>query len=138
MTKHELENFEMVLSQIQIDWNKYPNFSREEFDSPDILGSGNNMQLVFLDLLQKIRTEANVPFVINSGYRTREHNRNIGGKSDSAHLRGYAADIACPNSTMRHKILKAAFKFNVPRIGVYPTFIHLDNDPTLIREVTWV
>lgn len=127
----------MDLSQIQIDWNKYPNFSREEFDSPDVLGSGSNMEPVFLDLLQKIRTEANVPFVINSGYRTRKHNKNVGGKLDSAHLKGYAADIACPNSTMRHKILKAAFKFDVPRIGIYPTFIHLDNDPTLIQEVTW-
>lgn len=124
-------------SQISINWDNYPNFSVEEFDSPDFPGSGNNMQKDFLDLLQKVRTEADVPFVINSGYRSQNHNKKVGGRFDSAHLRGYAADIACPNSTMRHKILKAAYKLGVPRIGIYDTFIHLDNDPQLIKNVTW-
>ena len=54
-------------------------FTQEEFDSPDLKGSGKNMDLHFLSLLIEARELANIPFKINSGYRTEEHNLKIGG-----------------------------------------------------------
>ena len=38
----------------------------------------------------------NNPIHINSGYRSRELNKLVGGQPNSAHLTGLAADIICP------------------------------------------
>ena len=54
-------------------------FTLEEFDSPDVPGSGNFMKEDFLMALDKARDIAGIPFKINSGYRTMEHNATIGG-----------------------------------------------------------
>ena len=53
---------------------------------------------VFVDsslaaLLQKIRDHFGRPVVITSGYRTPEHNAEVGGSKSSQHLLGRAADI---------------------------------------------
>lgn len=121
-----------------IDWEKYKYFSRDEFDSPDLEGSGNSMNPDFLDMLTKAREIANIPFKINSGYRTEEHNKKVGGKPRSAHTGGFAADISCTDSVSRHKILNALIDAGFNRIGVAKTFIHCDNSPSLAQNVIWV
>ena len=69
-------------------------FKISEFDSPDLKGSGQKMDKVFLKLLDQARDRAGVPFKILSGYRTIEHNLNVaGGRVGSSHLFGLAADI---------------------------------------------
>lgn len=113
-------------------------FNLSEFDSPDQKGSGENMNKEFLTLLDSIRELAGTPMKVNSGYRTKEHNRSIGGRTNSAHTRGYAADISAKDSITRMKIVSAAIALKMPRIGIYKTFIHLDNDPTLPQGVMWV
>ena len=119
------------------DWSLYPNFSREEFDSPDVPGSGNNMHPDFLLRLQRLRNRCRFPFHINSGFRTPEHNAAIGGASNSAHTRGRAADIACTDSRQRYALIYGAEAVGFRRIGIAKTFIHLDDDPTLPAEVAW-
>jgi len=119
------------------NWQAYPDFWREEFDSRDLPGSGDNMRAEFLDRLQRLRTRCGFSFHINSGFRTPEHNAKIGGKPNSAHLRGWAADIACEDARQRYAILEGAYALGFQRIGVYPTFIHLDTDPTLPQKVVW-
>ena len=47
----------------------------------------------FLQKLDRARDVAGVPFIITSAYRCEQHNKNVGGKPNSAHLRGYAVDI---------------------------------------------
>ena len=126
-----------------IDWSRYPNFHRAEFDSPDALYSGENMKKEFMEMLQHARDLANRPFVVTSGYRTKEYNERIYkelGKppTNSAHLRGYAADIACGSSSLRFTIIKAAITAGFKRIGIGKTFVHLDCDPSLPNEVTWL
>ena len=49
-------------------------FSINEFDSPDLPNSGLNMDNDFLQMLDMAREIANIPFKINSGYRTEEYN----------------------------------------------------------------
>ena len=56
-------------------------FNYHEFDSPDAIGSGEHMMDDdFLQMLDRARHLAGVPFRINSGYRTKEHNKQVGGK----------------------------------------------------------
>ncbi len=112
-------------------------FKLSEFDSPDLPGSGTNMDKAFLEKLDKCREIAGVPFVINSGFRTVAHNKKVGGVPNSTHTRGHAADIAYRLAQDGFKILQAAFEVGFNRIGVYKTFIHLDNDPTLPPNVLW-
>ena len=120
-----------------MNWQDFPNFERHEFDSPDAPGSGDNMRYEFMERLQRLRTRCRFPFTINSGFRTPEHNRSVGGEPNSAHLRGWAADIHCMSSAERYKIIEGAYAMGFQRIGIYPTFIHLDLDPERPSPVMW-
>lgn len=113
------------------------NFRLSEFDSPDSPGSGYRMQPSTLLLLQKTRELADTPFVITSGYRTRSHNKRVGGVKGSSHTKGYAVDVRCRKSQDRYKILNAALQAGFNRIGISGQFIHLDNDPNKVQNVIW-
>ena len=76
-------------------------FTLDEFDSPDVPGSGENMDIKFLELLDYAREEAMTSFKINSGYRTPEHNAKVSGVENSSHIKGCAADISCTSSGKR-------------------------------------
>lgn len=112
-------------------------FTLDEFDSPDIPGSGVKMHPVFLETLDKVREVARIPFFINSGYRTLEHNKEIGGATHSAHLRGLAADIKAEEGFQKYRIIQAALLLGIRRIGIGRNFIHLDMDPELPQNVIW-
>ena len=110
-------------------------FEISEFDSPDEVGSGKYMDSEFLRMLDEARELAGIPFRITSGYRTPSHNAYVGGvqaglkSKGSSHLFGYAADIACNNSSDREIILAAVIKAGFRRVGIANSFIHIDNDP---------
>lgn len=111
----------------EIDWNKVTYFKREEFLSPD---NPNEFyivpELVYnLDFLRKLYGK---PIIINSGYRTKKHNEKIGGKEESAHLKGMAVDIKCKTSPERYELLKLALQIGFIRIGIGNTFLHIDID----------
>ena len=112
-------------------------FDISEFDSPDEPGSGQYMDDEFLEMLDNARHMAGIPFIINSGYRTKEHNRKVGGRSNSAHLAGFAADISATTSRQRMWIVGSLLEAGFNRIGIASTFIHVDNDPTKPEEVMW-
>ena len=117
-------------------------FHLSEFDSPDVEGSGKNMKLDFVRKLDEAREVAGVPFRITSGYRTKEYNEQLKKKgykasTNSAHLKGLAADIATPNSQIRYKILSALIRVGFNRIGIGKTFLHADTDQTKTPEVCW-
>ena len=92
----------------------------------------------FLDTLDVVRHIAGISFIVNSGYRCPNHNRASAGSSNSAHLRGYAADIRAVNGFSRYRIVEAAIRAKVNRVGVYKGHVHLDTDPTLPKGVIWV
>jgi len=104
-------------------------FSLDEFDSPDMPGSGDQMKHGTLTMLDKARDIANVPFYIVSGYRMVEHNRMVGGVEYSAHCDGYAADIQYTSEASAVRIIAALTRAGFLRIGKGKTFIHADNDP---------
>jgi zinc D-Ala-D-Ala carboxypeptidase len=113
-------------------------FNISEFDSPDSLGSGKNMNPKFLEMLDEAREIAGVPFHITSGYRTIAHNKKVKGKSNSSHLKGYSADILVFSDTERWRIFNALMKVGFNRIGIAKTFIHCDNDPSKPVNVIWI
>lgn len=116
--------------------NKY--FKSSEFDSPDLPGSGSQMNLDFIAKLTKARELANIPFIINSGYRSIDYNKRVGGVVNSSHTRGLAADILCIDSNSRHKILHSLIKVGFRRLGIAQGFIHVDNDNEKGNDVIWL
>ena len=118
------------------------NFNLKEFDSPDLSGSGLNMDKDFLSMLDNARDIAKTPFKITSGYRTKEHNiaiyKKLGKKPiESSHLKGVACDIACSDSRARFLIINALLEAGFTRIGIANNFIHVDSDCEKSENVIW-
>ena len=95
----------------------------------------DKMDKTFLLRLDEAREIAGIPFVINSAYRTPEHNAKIGGKPNSSHLKGLAVDISVTNSRQRFIVLNALLEVGFTRIGIADTFIHIDLDNEKSKEV---
>ena len=112
-------------------------FKLEEFDSPDELGSGCNMSQEILNMLDATRKIYGKPMRITSGFRTKTHNKKVGGVESSSHLKGLAADIACSESKNRFDMIKALLQVGFKRLGVAGTFIHVDIDKNKSQNVIW-
>ena len=114
-------------------------FNLSEFDSPDEVGSGDNMDISFIRKLDDAREIAGVPFKVNSGYRTPFHNTKVGGVKSSSHMNipCNAVDIHIGSSSERYKIMSAAIKVGINRIGIGKNFIHLDTDKKKSQDVIW-
>jgi|TARA_R100000081_G_C4813523_1_gene173000 hypothetical protein len=113
-------------------------FNIKEFDSPDVIGSGNKMNKKFIEKLDYARGNAGVPFKINSGYRTEEWNKKVGGRVGSSHTKGLAADIQAIGSRDRGLIVKSLLDVGINRIGIAKTFIHCDVDKDKDQDVIWL
>ena len=98
-------------------------------------------QVVFIDsylvsILDILRNQAGKPVIINSGYRTPERNKAVGGAKYSYHMRGMAADIRIEGMTAK----EIANKLNaiVPNdecgIIVYNTWVHIDTRTKKYRK----
>jgi zinc D-Ala-D-Ala carboxypeptidase len=111
------------------------NFNKSEFDCPCC--GKRQMDDIFLDRLDRARTEAGIPFVVNSGYRCENHNRTVGGKKTSDHLFGCGADIKAETGHIKYKIVRAAIMVGINRIGIGKTFIHLGTYEKNPKNVIW-
>ena len=100
-------------------------------------GGADRMASDLLDRLDEARAMAGIPFVISSGYRCPAHNKAVGGVADSAHTRGYAADIRCTDSHTRFAVLRAVLDAGFRRVELAPTWIHVDCDPDKARDVAF-
>lgn len=126
------------------EWRQYERFFLpEEFASPDDPASWQIMKPQFMAMLYKARlisqTEfQGLPFKINSGVRTVEHNTKIGGSLNSSHLRGWAADIEIKNDHERYIVVYCAMKAGFTRIEPASTWVHLDNDPEKPKQVIFL
>tara|TARA_R110002167_G_scaffold91458_1_gene246107 strand:- start:176876 stop:177232 length:357 start_codon:yes stop_codon:yes gene_type:complete len=98
----------------------------------------SNISSKLVKWLQVARDFAGIPFVITSGTRCPVHNKKSGGLASSAHLAGYAVDIAVDNGRERHIILAALIKAGFTRIGISKHFIHVDIDPSKPSPTIWL
>lgn len=81
---------------------------------------------------------AGTPFRVTSAFRSEGNNAIVGGVPQSAHLRGFAVDLAVANSRSRFLLLRALFEVGFCRIGVYKDHVHVDCDLTLDQDVLWL
>jgi zinc D-Ala-D-Ala carboxypeptidase len=109
-------------------WSLTPHFQSWEFDSDDVPGSGLNMKPEFVVMLEALRRLMGKGFRINSGFRTPEHNRDVGGAPASGHLTGEAVDIRTLGWTKRERtdLILYARKLGFGGVGIASTFIHID------------
>lgn len=117
------------------------NFSKSEFDSKD----GANMPDEVLYNIQKlanqlqyIRDYLNKSIKVNSGYRSPEHNKSIGGVKNSQHVLGKAADIVVKDlstKTLYELIDDLIQKGEILQggLGLYNNFVHYDIRGTKAR-----
>ena len=95
--------------------------------------------------LQTIRDKLG-PLSINSGIRCSRHPESK-DRPTSSHIPrdlddlegkcGHAVDVNAENSRHKFKIVEAAIRVGIRRIGVGNSFIHLDNDKTKSQAVMW-
>lgn len=111
------------------------NFSVWEFSCPCCLVV--IIKVEFVERLQKVRDKYG-PLKINSGFRCEKHNKEVGGKPKSSHRKGWAADIACPNSYSRFQLIRDLMEAGFKRIGIGRDFIHADEDPDKPAELMWL
>jgi len=103
-----------------------PNFKVREFacqDGSDVIFISTTLAQV----LQQIRTHFGRAVTVNSAYRTPQHNRKVGGASNSQHLYGLAADIAVQGVAPGQVADFAETLLpNTGGIGRYAGFTHVD------------
>ena len=95
------------------------------------------MDVDFLAKLDEAREYAEIPFIINSAYRSPEHKESIKNPT-SSHIKGLAVDIKAKDSRTRGIILEALRSVGFTRIGIAKTFIHVDLDYSKSQNVTWL
>ena len=85
-------------------------------------------------LLENIRSAAGGAVTLNSAYRSPEHNKAVGGVSNSQHTKGTAADIVVDGADpLTVGQIAEHFLGNHGGIGVYTTFTHVDTRKTRSR-----
>jgi len=110
-------------SDVDPDYWRWPNFTPKE-----IACKGTGKLLVnedSMDRLQALRTEIGLPFHVNSGYRSPEYNKKVGGAPNSFHMQGMAFDISLSNLN-RGIMTEKAEDYGFNGIGQYNSFIHID------------
>ena len=105
-------------------------FTKEEFDCKCRCGNGDiviDEKLVYE--LECVRVHYGKSMVITSGIRCLSHNRKIGSRDTSSHIKGLAADISCKDMGHRLDLVKRLLRDGeFTRLGVNKDFIHVDVD----------
>jgi uncharacterized protein YcbK (DUF882 family) len=102
-------------------------FARAEFACQ--CGCGfDQVSLVLVEALQKLRDEIGQPVAVISGCRCERHNADVGGAKLSLHLVGKAADVRVPGMMAREIYRAAAGITAIRGLGVSDerNFVHLD------------
>lgn len=86
----------------------------------------------------RIEADVGEKVIVTSGYRCAKHNKEVGGSETSSHLKGLAWDVAVKDSRIRYRILNAAIRMGIHRIGIGKTFLHLDIDRSKDPRVIWM
>lgn len=104
------------------------NFKVKEFASKD----GQDklaLHLPMIRQIQKIRDHFGKPVTINSGYRSKAHNKKVGGASNSFHVKGRAFDIVV-KGVRPADVARYASQIGIKGVIQYNTFTHVDSRPT--------
>ena len=86
----------------------------------------NGIQPEFVLALDDLRHECGFPFVVTSGFRSKDHSIEKTKKVGGRHTRGDAADIQVTNGLQRMALVSKALEHGFKGIGVAKSFVHLD------------
>lgn len=116
-----------------------PHFSEDEFwchgSDQGTCSCGHQCYVdpKLLEALEQLRYNiGGYPLEISSGYRCRQHNRAIGGASNSQHCQGTAADVICPAQLSMGEFVWYASQLPFDGFGIYDRggygngWLHLD------------
>lgn len=116
---------------------KYPNFKKEEFKcncgGKYCNGYPVNVDELLIAQLELLRTRFNKPIYITSGIRCKEWNKEVGGVSNSQHLKGKAVDIKIEGVNPKEVQHEAGKVFSNGGVGSYKTFTHVDTRKGRVR-----
>lgn len=134
-------NYSQTWNQIRLHLDKLNNIKHNTmptykyFKASEIVG----LKPELVQLLDKAREIAGVPFKITSGYRDKDHNSEIGGVQGSSHTLGLAVDLAIKDSSSAGRILLALVQVGFKRFGFYKdNHIHVDLDNSKLSPCYWV
>ena len=118
---HEYSLFNQGTHQVSEHF-KVREFAQKDYQCDKIL-----IESELVEVLEDVRKHFNKPVTINSGYRTAEYNKKIGGVKNSQHTKGTAADIKV--SAIPAKEVQKYLQNKYPDkygIGSYLNFTHID------------
>ena len=110
-------------------------FSYKEFEKSDTAASlhisnaitdwevRDNIKALVENVLQPLRDAWGGPIFINSGYRSPELNKAVGGVDTSQHCKGQAADCGCTDPYALAKLAKK-MDLDYDQMILYPSFVH--------------
>lgn len=110
-------------------------FTAEEFINARPSCKLSQMDASFMQRLDKAREIAQVPFKINSAYRSIDYEIEHGRAGTSSHCKGLAVDIACSSNSWRFAIVTALVSVGFKRIGIGRSFIHVDDDNAKVSAI---
>lgn len=123
-----------------MNWDDYPNFTRDEFACKE---TGEcEMHPEFMRKLQNLRYKYGKIIKINSGYRSKRHSIEAAKDKPGSHTTGRAADISV-SGEYAHELVHLAMDEGFTRIGVNQKgsfasrFIHLDDNPDFPGPTIW-
>lgn len=91
------------------------------------------LRLLCENVLQPLRDAIDEPMFINSGFRSLELNKAVGGVPTSQHTKGQAADVRVvePRKLLA-ELLRQGLDFD--QAILYPTFLHISYNSGLNRK----
>ena len=98
-------------------------FKIEDFDCKET--GENKISVDFIHSLDQLREACKFPFVVTSGYRSKEHSVEKRKQNPGTHAQGIAADIKVSGGAQRMAIVKHASAMGMS-VGVAKTFVHVD------------
>jgi len=87
--------------------------------------SENEMDVDFIHALDQLRAACGFPFIVTSGYRSKDHSIEKAKKIAGTHAHGIAADIKVSGGAQRLAIVKHASALGMS-VGVAKSFVHVD------------
>jgi zinc D-Ala-D-Ala carboxypeptidase len=105
----------------------YKYFSLDEFVCSET--GEQDMCPEFLKALSHLRQICDFPFVITSGFRSKNHSVEKAKKTPGVHTLGIAADIKVSGGQQRLAIVKHASAMGMS-VGVAKSFVHVDTRKT--------
>jgi len=116
-------------------------FKEKEFFCPCC--KKQEMDIAFVEFLEKARVKAEIPFRITSAYRCEDYQADLKKRGYetasgiSPHQKGVAVDIFTPTDKARYLIMAHLAKEGFNRFGVGSNFLHVDIDSERNQNRIW-